>query len=113
MPYNNPRQHQYTGSLENDIGAYAGEETVTSRNHHRDAQRLTNTPQPNRQQRTAQRQEEIEARVRQNRTTASARRRAYPPVNKSYRDKDADIDGNGDTWPPQGIRNAIRNTPGQ
>ena len=106
MPYNDPRQHQYTGSLENDIGASAGEEMVTPRNHQRDAQRLTNTPQPNRQQTAAaQRQAEIESRVRQNRTmgnTASARRRAYPPTNKAYRKDEEGIDGEyDDVWPPR------------
>ena len=114
-----PRQHQYTGSLEDEIGAYGGEE-FTPRNHHRDVQRLTNTgtPQPNRQPRSAaQRQEEIEARSRQNRTTrnpASARRRAYTPANRTYRDDEEDIDGNGDVWPTQGVaRSAVRYAPGQ
>src|SRR5260370_40310115 len=37
-----PRQHQYTGSLEDEIGADGGEE-VLLRNHHRDVERLTNT----------------------------------------------------------------------
>ena len=114
MQYN-PRQHQYTGSLEDAIGGYAGyeeHEAVTPRNHHRDVKRFTGAQQPNRQQMTAaQRQEEVEARVRQNRTNrspASARRRSYPPVNKSYRDGDAGIDGDGDVWPAQAPRSAIR-----
>jgi hypothetical protein len=68
QPYNyRPRKHQYTGSLEAEIGGYGGEE-VTPRNHQRDARRLTNTgtPQPGRKQiAAAQRQAEIEARARQ------------------------------------------------
>ena len=94
------------------------------RTHHRDVQRLTNTgtPQPNRQQiAAAQRQAEIEERARQqplanarrNRVTrspASARRRAYSPTNRAYRDDKEDIDGEyDDVWPPQVVtRSAIR-----
>jgi len=69
QPYNYyPHQHQYTGSLEDEIGAYTGEE-VTPRNHQRDAGRLPNIRTsgalPNREQRdAAQRQAELEARQR-------------------------------------------------
>src|SRR5258708_23274922 len=69
QPYNShPHQHQYTGSLEDEIGAYAGEEVFPG-NHHRDAGRLPNTRTngalPNREQRAAaQRQAELEARQR-------------------------------------------------
>src|SRR5258708_3528770 len=63
-----PRQHQYTGSLEDEIGAYGGEEVIP-RNYHRDVEQLTNTRTnaalPNRNPRAAaQRQAETEARQR-------------------------------------------------
>src|SRR5260370_3683445 len=62
------RQHQYTGSLEDEIGAYGGEEVIP-RNYHRDVEQLTNTRTnaalPNRNPRAAaQRQAETEARQR-------------------------------------------------
>ncbi len=69
QPYNyRPRQHQYTGNLEDEIGAYGGEEVLPG-NPHRDAGRLPNTRTngalPNREQRAAaQRQAELEARQR-------------------------------------------------
>ena len=87
--------------------------------HQKNVQRLTTgTPQPNRQQITAaQRQEEIEARVRQNRTKgnpASLRRRAYTPANRANRDNKEGIDGEyDDVWPAQTVRSAVRFTPGQ
>ena len=124
MQYN-PRQRLHTSDLEYEIGAYGGEE-VTPRNH-RPARHLRNTEeavvaqQLTNQQRIDEaraRQQEKLANARQNRTTrnpASARRRAYIPTNRAYRDDDADIDGNGNVWPSQGVaRSAIRHTlPGQ
>ena len=63
-----PGQHLYTGRLEDDIGAYAGEEVLPG-NHHRDVKWLattrTNEALPTRQQREeAKRQAELEARQR-------------------------------------------------
>src|SRR5260221_575229 len=69
QPYNyRPRKHQYTGNLEDEIGAYGGEEGLPG-NHHTDVKRLANTKKnsafPNRSQReAAKRQAELEARQR-------------------------------------------------
>jgi regulator of protease activity HflC (stomatin/prohibitin superfamily) len=124
----NPRQHQYTSSLNDEIGGYGGyeeQEVVTPRNRHRPARNLRNTQQAIIAERLARQQAIDEARARQqekltnarqNRTTrnpASARRRAYTPANRAYRDDEEDIDGNGDAWPPQGVRSAICYAPGQ
>src|SRR5258708_15859397 len=122
MQYN-PRQRLHTSDLEYEIGAYGGEE-VTPRNHNRPAQHLRNTEEAVIAQQLANQQRIDEARAReqkalanarQNRTTrnpASARRRAYTPTNRAYRNNEEDRDGNGDVWPSQAVRRAVRYAPG-
>ncbi len=128
MQYN-PRQHQYTSSLNDEIGGYGGyeEQVAGTPGNHRPARHLRNTEQAVIAERLARqqaidearaRQQEKLANARQNRTTrnpASARRRAYTPTNRAYREDEDDIDGNGDVLPSQGVaRSSIRHTlPGQ
>ena len=121
-----PRQHQYTSSLEAEIGGYGGEEeqiVVTPRNH-RPARHLRNTEQAIIAERLARqqaidearaRQQEKLANARQNRTTRNptpAQRRPYTPATVDNREDEEDIDGNGDVWPSQGVRSAVRYAPG-
>jgi len=116
MQYNHrPRQHQYTGNLDAEIGGYGGEdvqEAVRPRTH-RDARYLRNTEeaviaeQLANQQRieNARARKQALADVRQNHTTgnsASLRRRTSPPTNKAYRKDEEGIDGEyDDVWPPR------------
>ncbi len=112
----------HTSDLEYEIGAYGGEE-VTPRKH-RPARYLRNTEQAviaeqlANQQRIDEaraRQQQALANARQNRTTRSptlGRQRPYAQTSRAYREDEQDIDGNGDVWPAQVTRSAIRYAPG-
>src|SRR5260370_20730323 len=122
MQYNH-RQRLHTSDIEYEIGAYGGEE-VTPRNHHRPAQHLRNTEEAVIAQQLANQKRIDEARAReqkalanarQNRTTrnpASARRRAYTPTNRAYRNNEEDRDAKGGASPAQAVRSAVWYAPG-
>src|SRR5258707_2418235 len=122
MQYN-PRQRLHTSDLEYEIGAYGGEE-VTPGNHHRPARHLRNTEQAIVAERLARQQAIDEARARQqeklanarhNRTTgnpAPGRPRPYTQTSRTYREDEEAVDGEGDIWPPQTVRSAVRFAPG-
>jgi hypothetical protein len=86
QPYNyRPRQNQYSGSLDDEIGAYAGEE-ITPRNQ-RPARKLGNLDQAIMQQRRARQQAIEEARARQQEKLANVRQTRTSTTENIYTNK--------------------------